>query len=107
MHTLRAGEHVQCLDVVRVAFRSGTEGVSLDCAILLEIWDDGAPLQTSLPILAETPISLESIGDGISAKVISCEEDSYGFLLQVAVGASRWFPEAYTPPHVMWPELAR
>jgi hypothetical protein len=100
MHTLQAGEHVQCLDVLKVAFAPASH----DCAILLEIWEQGALLQTSIPIPAGAPISFESIGGGIPAKVVSCEQDSYGFLVQVAVGESRWFPQAYIPPHIIWPD---
>ncbi len=105
MHSLQAGEHVQCLDVLKVAFSPESNRTAHDCAILLEIWDQGALLQTSVPIPAGLPISFESIGEGVPGKVVSCEQDSYGYMVQVAVGESRWFPQGYTPPHIMWPEL--
>ena len=76
-----------------------------ECAIMLEIWDKGALLQTSLPIPEGAPISFESIGSGVPAKVVSCERDSYGFLLEVAVRESQWFPDTYTPPHIIWPDF--
>jgi hypothetical protein len=103
MHTLQAGEHVQCLDVLKVAFPSGKPEPAHDCAIILEIWDRGALLQTNVPIPEGAPISFESIGEGVPAEVVSCEQDSYGFILQVAVDEPKWFPEGYTPPHVIWP----
>lgn len=105
MRTLQAGEHIQCLDVLKVGFSPQQDGKSHDCAILLEIWDCGALLQTSVAIPKGVPISIESIGDGVPAEVVSCEEDSYGFLVQVAVRQGQWFPEGYTPPHVIWPDL--
>jgi hypothetical protein len=105
MHTLQAGEHVHCLDVVKVGFSSASGGKSHDCAILLEIWDQGALLQTSIAIPVGDVVAFESIAQGISAKVISCEQDSYGFLVQVVVTESQWFPGGYTPPHIIWPDL--
>ncbi len=104
MHTLQTGEHIHCLDVLKVGFSSDSGARSHDCAILLEIWDHGALLQTNIPIPAGAPISFESIGDGLPAKVVSCEQDSYGFLLEVSVPESQWFPERYTPPHIIWPD---
>jgi hypothetical protein len=98
MHTLQSGEHIQCLDVLKLAFPPGADRVSHDCAILLEIWDHGALLQTSVPVPEGATISIESIGEGIPAKILSCEQDSYGFLLQVAVDGPAWFPEGYKPP---------
>jgi hypothetical protein len=103
VHTLQAGEHVHCLDVLKVAFSSDTAGKSHDCAILLEIWDRGALFQTSVAIPEGAPISFQSIGDGVAAQVVSCDQDSYGFIVEVAVGGSSWFPDGYTPPHIIWP----
>jgi hypothetical protein len=103
MYTLQAGEHVHCLDVLKVTFPSGADRKSHDCAILLEIWDHGALLQTSIPSPEGAPISFESIGDGVPAQVVSCDQDSYGYIVKVAVEQPSWFPEAYTPPHVIWP----
>jgi len=100
---LQAGEHIHCLDVLKVTFTPGTDGKSHDCAILLEIWDRGALLQTSIAIPQGAPISFDSIGDGVPAQVVSCDQDSYGYIVEVAVEQPRWFPEGYTPPHVIWP----
>jgi hypothetical protein len=44
-----------------------------------------------------------SIGDGVPAQVVSCDQDSYGYIVEVAVEQPTWFPLAYTPPHVIWP----
>lgn len=106
MHDLQVGEHIQCLDVLKVAFPSGNGAASHDCAILLEVWDQGALLQTSVPIPQGSAISLASIGNGLPAEVLSCEQDRYGYILQIAVREPRWFPEIYHPPHVMWPDAA-
>jgi hypothetical protein len=103
MRNLQTGEHVQCLDVLKVAFPPLPNGTAHECAIILEIWDRGALLQTSMPLPAGALISFESIGEGVPAKVISCEQDSYGYLLSVDVATTSWFPGAYTPPHLLWP----
>lgn len=79
----------------------GTPASVCDCAILLEIWDFGGLLQTSERIAADTVIFLPSIGSGISAKVTSCQQDEYGFLVEISVQGPGWFPEGYLPPHVM------
>jgi len=103
MHTLQASEHIHCLDVLKVSFSPSADGKSHDCAILLEIWDRGALLQTSVAIPEGAPISFVSIGDGVPAQVVSCDQDSYGYIVEVAVEEPSWFPLAYTPPHVIWP----
>lgn len=104
MRMLQAGEHIHCLDLLKVGFSLMDGGSSHDCAILLEIWSDGALLQTSQPILPYSTITIESIANGIEGKVLSCEKDSYGYLVQVAMRQSAWFPEVYTPPHILWTE---
>jgi hypothetical protein len=68
----------------------------------LEIWDHGGLLQTSSAIPKGAVILLESIRQGIAAKAVSCEQDSYGFLIQIEVLEPIWFPEVYTPPHIIW-----
>jgi hypothetical protein len=101
MHNLQGGEHVQCLDMLRVESASGSAQPFHECAILLEIWDSGGLLQTSMAIREETIISIRSIADGLPAKVVSCEQDDYGFLVKIAISEPGWFPESYTPPYVM------
>ena len=100
MHELQACEHVHCLDMVKLALPNGDATIH-DCAILLEVWDLGALVQTSIPLPAGASISLESIGEGIPAQVVSCEQDSYGFLVQISISSPRWFPEVYVPPYMM------
>lgn len=100
MQKPRAGEHVQCLDVIKIASPPGLQPSLHDCAIMLEIWDLGALLQTSIPIPAGTVISL-GFRQGVPAKVTSCEQDDYGFLVKVAILEGGWFPEVYMPPYLM------
>jgi hypothetical protein len=98
MRTLANGEHLQCLDVLKVALPTGAH----DCAILLEIWDHGGLLQTNDGIPEGSLILLESIRPGIAAKVVFCEQDAYGFLVRIEIPGPGWFPEVYTPPHIIW-----
>jgi len=102
MHNLQADLHVDCLDVFRVASPPGTLNPFRDCAILLEIWGFGGLLQTSVAIPEDTVISMPSVGTGILAKVVSCQEDDFGFMVEISVGGPGWFPEGYTPPHLLF-----
>jgi hypothetical protein len=68
-------------------------------AIMLEIWDRGALLQTSLPIPRESSITITAPQDGITARVSECARDnSFGFLIQLDVDEpAKWFPGGYAP----------
>lgn len=101
MHNLHAGEHVHCLDLLRIFSPGGSPKLFCDCAILLEIWDFGGLLQANLRIPENTVISIPSIGGGISAKVTSCQQDEFGYMVEISVRDSGWFPEGYVPPHVL------
>jgi hypothetical protein len=101
MRNLQAGEHVHCLDLLRVTSPTGNPKAFCDCAILLEIWDFGGLLQANLPIPEKTEISIPSIGEGISAKVVSCQQDEFGYMVEISVRDPGWFPEGYIPPHVL------
>jgi hypothetical protein len=96
-----AGKHIQCLDLLRVVAPPGTVKQFCDCAILLEIWDLGGLLQTNLAIPKDSIIFMPSVGEGVSAKVVSCQQDEFGFLVEISVQSPRWFPEGYFPPHVL------
>jgi hypothetical protein len=98
---LQPGEHTKCLDLFQVAFSPGTGQPLCDCAILLEVWNLGGLLQTSLAIPEGTVISIPFIGNGILAKVISCQQDDFGFIVEISVSDPQWFPYGYTPPHVL------
>jgi hypothetical protein len=101
MHNVQAGEHFHCLDMFRVASPPGAVKSFCNCAILLEIWDFGGLLQTSKAIPEQTIISIPSIAQGILAQVVSCEQDDFGFLIEISVRGPSWFPEGYTPPHIL------
>ena len=106
MHKLQAGEHVHCLDLLRVVSLPGTARSFCDCAILLEIWDFGGLLQTNVGIPAETDIYIPSVGHGMNAKVVSCQQDEFGFLVEISVDGPGWFPEGYVPPHLLSEPMA-
>jgi hypothetical protein len=100
---MQAGEHVHCLDLLQVASEPGTPKAFCDCAILLEIWDFGGLLQANLPIPEKTVISIPSIGRGISAKVVSCQQDEFGYMVEISVRDPAWFPAGYIPQYVLAP----
>lgn len=101
MHNLQAGEHIHCLDMFRVTAPPGGMNSFSDCAILLEIWAFGGLLQTNIAIPERTIISIPSVGAGILAKVVSCHQDDFGFMVEIEVNSPGWFPEGYIPPHVL------
>lgn len=91
-----AAQHVQCLDLFRVEHPLGH-----DCAILIEIWDTGGLLQTNVAIPENSAVHIPSIAHGVSAKVVSCQQDEYGFLVQFAIEDCEWFPRSYSPPYLL------
>jgi hypothetical protein len=67
----------------------------------LEVWNLGGLLQTSVRIPEGITISIPFIGNGILANVISCQEDDFGFIVEISVCDPQWFPYGYTPPHIL------
>jgi hypothetical protein len=94
MHSLQAGERVHCLDMLRVES-------FCDCAILLEIWDSGGLLQTNKEIPKDTLISVLPGNAAFAAKVVDCQQDEFGFLIEISVTGPGWFPKGYVPPHLI------
>jgi len=101
MQNFHVGEHVHCLDLLRVSSPDGTAVPFSDCAILLEIWDFGGLMQTNVPIPENSVISMPTIGAGISAKVMSCQQDEFGYMVEVSVTDPGWFPDNYIPSYVL------
>lgn len=99
MDELQAGQHTKCLDMFQVASSAEAEKPFSDCAILLEVWNAGGLLQTNLAIPIGSVITIRSIG--IQAKVVSCDRDDFGYMVEIAVCDPLWFPAGYTPPHVL------
>jgi hypothetical protein len=98
---VQSGEHTKCLDLFQVASYPGTGKPFCDCAILLEVWSEGGLLQTNVAMSEGTVISIPFIGNGIEAKVVSCQRDDFGFIVEISVCDPQWFPGGYTPPHVL------
>jgi hypothetical protein len=94
-----AGKHLQCLDTFQVESLRGRP--LHDCAILLEIWDTGGLLQTNVPIPVGTSLRIPSLGAGVCAEVVSCEQDEYGFLVEMKIDQGDWFPQSYIPPYYL------
>src|ERR1019366_7633283 len=84
--TCEAG-HVLCLDMVQIDWELNGCHLS-DSAILLEIWQRGAMLQTSLPIPEKSPVTLRVDQRAIAAEVSACRRDqNFGFVIDVNVDA--------------------
>ena len=102
MFTAVPQEHFLCLDMLRVNWVSNGDSASAECAILMEIWDSGGILQTEKAIPMDSIVTLAAPKGPVRAKVTTCTQDSYGFLIHVTVDPSEgWFPDSYCPDHLI------
>jgi hypothetical protein len=68
----------------------------------MEIWGSGAILQTEISIPKDSILTLAATNQPVCAKVTTCDQDDYGFLIQIAVDSpERWFPNSYCPAALM------
>src|SRR5580658_6729408 len=74
----------QCLDMIPMEWSVSGRQCS-ESGILVEIWRTGGLLQTSAPLPADCQVQLELTGRTVQARVTSCEQDDYGYLVQVTV----------------------
>ena len=73
-----------------------------ECAILLEIWRFGALLQTSKPFPAGEVVEVGFDGGSIKATVDSCQQDPFGFIVEITVNLpAGWFPSVYSPEYLL------
>jgi hypothetical protein len=95
-----SGRH-HCLDLLRVTWSDASTTHS-ECAILLEVWENGGLLQASSAIPRGSVVDLAAPNGAFCALVKSCETDEYGNLLEISVDPSAsWFPEGYKPPYLL------
>src|SRR5437660_6863755 len=91
-----------CLDMLRVNWETpaGAKTHS-ECAILLEIWSSGGLFQTGSAIPEGSPVIIAAASGAVHAHVSRCEQDDYGFIVQIAVDSPEgWFPAAYNPAYL-------
>ena len=90
--------HFPCLDMVQIDWEPGGGQMS-ESAILLEIWERGAMLQTSIAIPQRSSITLRVNEMTVAAEVSSSQPDQdFGFLIEVEIDApGMWFPHGYMP----------
>jgi hypothetical protein len=94
-----SGRH-RCLDLLRVSWKDASTTLC-DYGILLEVWEDGALIQTSIALLQGAEVDLECSHGCFRATVKSCESDEYGNLLEISVDPSAsWFPSGYKPSYL-------
>ncbi|MCU1335659.1 MAG: PilZ protein [Bryobacterales bacterium] len=102
MITAALEERFLCLDMLCVSWVNRSGKASSDCAIVMEIWNSGAILQSETTIPQDSILTIETPGGPVRAKVSSCTQDDYGFLVQVVVDPTEhWFPESYHPIHLL------
>ncbi len=90
-----------CLDLLRVTWKDASTTLC-DCAILLEVWENGGLLQTSAVIPQGSEVDVASPQGSFRAIVNSCQTDDYGNLLEIAIDPSAsWFPSGYNPPYLL------
>ncbi len=100
MRTCNPTQRLLCLDMFPVHWRSGRRESS-DSVILLEITELGGLLQTNVAIPTGKRLTLELPNGLLSAKVSSCKEDDFGYLVEILVdSAADWLSGSYQPPYV-------
>jgi hypothetical protein len=71
-------------------------------AILLEIWHSGGLFQTSNAVPEHSTVTIVTGNGSVKGEVRSCEQDDYGFLVEVRVAEPQiWFPRAYQPAYLL------
>lgn len=99
-----AQQRYHCLDLLKVTLEDASQ--PLEDAVLLEVWEAGGLLQTGRDIPRGTSFQLACSNGGVLAKVASCGQDDYGYLVEFTVDSRQaWFPQAYRPPYML-PERA-
>jgi hypothetical protein len=90
--------HFLCLDMVQIDWELSGCHLS-DSAILLEIWERGAMLQTSISIPERSSITFRVNEMAIAAEVSASQRDQdFGFLIEVEIDApGMWYPHGYIP----------
>jgi hypothetical protein len=90
--------HFPCLDMVQIDWELSGCRMS-ESAIMLEIWERGALLQTSIPIPERSSITFRVNEMTVAAEVSSSQPDQdFGFLIEVGIDApGTWFPHGYMP----------
>ena len=90
-----------CLDIIKVSWVGGNGLMQSDCAILLEIEPSGGLVQANVAIAMGSEITLGWENGSALGQVTSCEEDSFGYVVNFVVDdkASNWFPE-YVPSYL-------
>jgi hypothetical protein len=95
-------DHKLCLDMLEISWESNAAEMISEVAILVEISSDGGLILTSAAIPTGSILTLKAENSSITASVISCEQDEFGYLVLFAADRSvAWFPEGYQPPHLL------
>ena len=95
-----AGEDARYIGLDILHVRSA--GTWSECAILLEIWKFGALLQTSKPFPVGEAVEVGFDGGSLKATVDSCQQDLFGFTVEITVNLqSGWFPSVYSPEYLL------
>jgi hypothetical protein len=89
-----------CLDLLDASFQS-VPPIQAD-AILVEVWPAGGLLHVECATPLNCNLCLTCPAGVIQGKVISCDKDETGFIVEFAVAENQqWFPEVYSPPYLL------
>src|SRR5882672_2968530 len=90
--------HSQCLDMVAVEWADSTGNRSSESAIVLEIWEGGALLNTSATVVPGSELTIRAPKNTFTGHVVKCSRDlDFGFLVEVDAVPSSYRP-AWTLP---------
>jgi hypothetical protein len=106
--TTRSQNHFLCLDMLHISWVNASGRAICGCAILTEVWSSGAVLQTETAIPEDSMLTLSAPYGQVCAKVATCRQDDYGFLITTSVDPSEhWFPDSYCPADLIPSSSAR
>jgi hypothetical protein len=89
-----------CLDMMKVSWVGMDGSKKSDCAIILEIDPVGGLIQTTVAIPQGAELTVDTKLALVSGRVMTCEEDAYGFIVNFSINdQAGWFPE-YVPPYI-------
>ena len=91
-----------CADLVKVRWKTESEGTRTEWAILEDISPSGACLEMGNPVPPDTEVSLEFQKDRCTAKVAYCRFDQVKYLTGVEfLEGYRWSRRKFKPQHLL------
>lgn len=93
-----------CSELVTVRWQDAFGRRHEVVANLGEIWEEGAVLESEVPVRSDTLVRIESHAVELEGRVARCAADFMGYRIEVAFPEEcRWSRERYEPQHFLDP----